>query len=54
MTVYPDENSPQFEEEIVLLDLSLPLEDRAELDRSTFAALNLDCIGLNCTLQLLV
>jgi hypothetical protein len=52
------ENSPHFEEEVDLLDLSLLPEDRAELDRSEshhpFAAPNLECIGLGCTPQLLV
>jgi hypothetical protein len=57
-TVNLDDNSPHFEEEMDLLDLSLLPEDRAELDRSEshhpFAALNLECIGLGCTPQLLV
>ena len=57
-TVNLDENSPYFEEEMDLLDLSLLPEDRAELDQSElhhpFAALNLECIGLGCAPQLLV
>ncbi|KAH6667672.1 hypothetical protein B0J14DRAFT_169359 [Halenospora varia] len=56
-TVNLNENSSHFEEEMDLLDLSLLPEDRAELDRSgshhPFAALNLECIGLGCTPQLL-
>ncbi|KAH9204561.1 hypothetical protein DL95DRAFT_529207 [Leptodontidium sp. 2 PMI_412] len=49
------DDSPHFEEEIDLLDLSLLPEDRAELDRSEsghpFAALNLESIGLGCVPQ---
>jgi len=49
------DNSPHFEEERDLLDLSLLPEDRAELDRSEsrhpFAALNLESIGLGCVPQ---
>ncbi|KAG9229520.1 hypothetical protein BJ875DRAFT_474606 [Amylocarpus encephaloides] len=56
-TVNIDVNSPHFEGEMDHLDLSLLPEDRAELDRSElphpFAALNLECIGLGCTPQLL-
>ena len=57
-TVNLDDNSPHFEEEMDLLDLSLLPEDRAELDRSEsrhpFAALNLESIGLGCVPQHLV
>ena len=57
-TVKLDENFPHLEEEMGLLDSSLLPEDGAELDRSEahhpFAALNLECIGLGCTPQLLV
>jgi len=57
-TVDLNENSPYFEEEMDLLDLSLLPEDSAELDQSEshhpFAALNLECIGLGCAPQLLV
>ena len=57
-TVNLNENSPHFEEEMDLLDLSLLPEDRTELDQSEshhpFAALNLECISLGCTPHLLV
>ncbi len=57
-TVNLNENSPYFKEEIDLLDLSLLLEDTAELDQSEshhpFVVLNLECISLGCTPQLLV
>ncbi|KAH8679710.1 hypothetical protein BGZ60DRAFT_235687 [Tricladium varicosporioides] len=52
-----DEHSLYFEEEVDLLDLSLLPEDRVELDRPElyypFAALNLECIALGSTPQLL-
>ncbi|KAH8650229.1 hypothetical protein BGZ60DRAFT_569554 [Tricladium varicosporioides] len=56
-TIDHDENSLFFEEEIDLLDLSPTPGDRVELDPSEsyhpFAALNLECIGLGSTPQLL-
>jgi hypothetical protein len=57
-TVDTDDTSPHFEEEMDLLDLSLLPSDIAELDRPEslhpFAGLNLECIGLGCTPELLV
>lgn len=53
-----DEDSPLFEEQMDLWDLSLLPEDRERLDRSSsehpLAGLQLECLGLGCTPLILV